>query len=84
MTDKVLVELIVPDIEERYTLFLPISKRIGDIINLIMKSITDLTNGAYIGSPSVALYSADTGEKYPANALLYSTTIRNGTALILL
>ena len=84
MIDKILVELIVPDIEERYTLFLPISKRIGDIITLIMKAVSDLTNGSYIGSTNVALYNADTGEKYQPNELVYSTSIRNGTMLVLL
>ena len=84
MTDKILVELIVPDIEERYTLFLPISKRIGDIITLIMKAVSDLTNGSYIGNTSVALYNADTAEKYQPNELVYSTSIRNGAMLILL
>ena len=32
MKNKVLIELIVPEIDEKYNLYIPINKRIGNII----------------------------------------------------
>ena len=37
MNDKVDVEIIVPEIEEKYNVLLPINKRIGTIVNLLNK-----------------------------------------------
>ena len=55
--NKVLVELIVPEIEVAYDVYLPINKRIGNIICLLNKSIAEMTNGAYVGSNKNALYN---------------------------
>lgn len=84
MKNKVLVELIIPEIESRFDVYLPINKRIGSIITLLNKSISELTNGCYVGSNTTALYNRNTSTKYQANMLLYDTDIRNGTTLILL
>ncbi len=84
MKNKVLVELIIPEIESSFDVYLPINKRIGSIITLLNKSISELTNGCYVGSNTTALYNRNTSTKYQANMLLYDTDIRNGTTLILL
>lgn len=84
MKNKVLVELIIPEIESKFDVYLPINKRIGSIITLLNKSISELTNGCYVGSNTTALYNRNTSTKYQANMLLYNTDIRNGTTLILL
>lgn len=82
MKNKVLVKLIVPDIDETYDIFLPINKKIGEIIILITKSINeheiiDLPNNKI-------LYNRSTGKNYEPNVLIKNTDIRNGTNLILL
>lgn len=84
MKNKVLVELIVPSIEASYDIFLPINKRIGNIITLLNKTIADMSDGCYEGNVNTALYNRDTSQKYEINTLLYNTDIRNGTTLILL
>lgn len=84
MKNKVLVELIIPEIESSFDVYLPINKRIGSIITLLNKSISELTSGCYVGSNTTALYNRNTSTKYQANMLLYNTDIRNGTTLILL
>lgn len=84
MNNKVLVELIVPEIEEKYNVYLPIHKRIGNIIVLLNKSIDEFTNGVYKGNSETSLYSATTGEQYPIDKILYETDIRNGQQLVLL
>ena len=84
MKNKILVELIVPELDEKFNLFIPINKKIGNIIVLLNKSVKELTNGAYDGTNTTALYSKATGEKYSINVLVRETDIRNGTSLILI
>lgn len=84
MKNKVLVELIVPFIESKFDVYLPINRRIGNIITLLNKTITEVSEGCYEGSNKSALYNRETNQKYEPNALLYNTDIRNGTTLILL
>ena len=82
MKNKVLVKLIVPDIDETYDIFLPINKKIGEIIILITKSINEHES---INLPNnKILYNRSTGKNYEPNVLIKNTDIRNGTNLILL
>lgn len=84
MKNKVLVELIVPQIDQSFNLYIPINKKIGNVIVLISKAITDLTNGVYIGSNKTFLYDSVTGDKYNINDLVIKTNIRNGSVLVLM
>lgn len=82
MKNKVLVKLIVPDIDITYDIFLPINKKVGEIILLITKSINEHEN---INLPNnKILYNRNTGKDYDINVLIKNTDIRNGTNLILL
>jgi len=84
MKNKVLVDLIVPEIDEEYSVYLPINKKIGNIIILLNKAISELTNGDFELSSTNSLYNKDTCEQYSFDTLLFNTNIRNGTRLILL
>lgn len=84
MKNKVLVELVVPTIESSFDVYLPINKRIGNIITLLNKTVAEFSEGCYEGTNNTALYNRETSEKYDVNTLLYNTDIRNGTTLILL
>ena len=84
MNNKVLVELLVPEMEASYDVFLPINKRVGNVVNLLNKMVSELTNDCYVGSNKTALYNKDTKKKYNSNDLIYNTDIKNGTTLILL
>ena len=39
MKNKVLVELVVPVLEENYDVYLPINKKIGNIIELLNRAL---------------------------------------------
>lgn len=84
MNNKVLVELTVPEIEKTFTVYLPVNKKIGNIIILLNKAIHELSDGEIILSNSNILYNGETGELYQSDVLLINTNIRNGTRLILL
>ena len=83
MDDKVLVRLIVPEINMTYDVYLPITKKIGNIIILLNKAVNELSLGSFPLSNTNKLYNARSNEKYPSDVLLYNTNIRNGTHLIL-
>ena len=82
MKNKVLVELIVPVLEENYDVYLPINKKIGNIIEHLNRALFDMTNGIYNFNNN-HLYNTD-GEEYKSNALLRETDIRNGSSVVLL
>ena len=84
MENKVLVKLLVPEIDEVFDLFLPINKKIGNVINLLVKAIGELSNNAFQGDNFTELINANTGEIYKINELLKNTNIRNNTKLVLL
>ena len=82
--NKVLVELIVPSIDMTYNVFFPINRRIGNVIGLLNKSLTEITNGLYLGNEFNELYDSSTGSVYNINSLVRETNIRNGSVVILL
>lgn len=84
MKNKILIELIIPDIDEKFNLFIPINKRVGNIIVLLNKSLFEITNGMYLGTQNSCLYNRETGERYQMNDLVRNTNIRHGTSLILI
>ncbi len=83
MNDKVIIELIVPEIDEKYDIFLPINKRIGSIVLLLNKAVNELSQGDFPISRSNKLYNANNLSLYNPNDLLIKTDIRNGTKLLL-
>lgn len=82
--NKVLLKLTVPDIDESYDVFVPINRKIGNIIELLNKSINEITKGAYVGTNKQCLYNRYSGQRYNNNALLIETDIRNGSHVILI
>ena len=84
MKNKNLIELIVPDICETYNLYIPINRKIGNVIELLIKAINELSNNSFIGTNKTGLYSKQTGEKYAVNMLVRETDIKQGSKLILL
>ena len=84
MNNKILVEIIVPDIEESYDIFIPINRRIGSVISLINKALYELTNESFKISDNRTLCNQSTGKVYLINEIVRQTDIRNGTKLILI
>lgn len=84
MKNKVLVKLMIPEIDENYDLYLPLNKQIGNVIELLNKSLKEITKGAFIPSEERHIYNRDTGEVYDPNVILKDTNIRNSTTIVLL
>ena len=84
MKNKVLIELIIPEIEETYNLYIPVNKKVGNIIILITRAIFDISSGTYSLNNNSILYNRETGKKYEVDDLVRLTDIKNGTSLILM
>lgn len=56
----------------------------GSIINLLNKTVAELSNNEFPISTTNTLYNSKTGEQYMPDILLINTDIRNYTNLVLL
>lgn len=84
MKNKVLVELFVPEVEIIFNVYLPINKRIGNLVILISRAINEMQLVDVISENDASLYNRETCQRYNINDLLINTDIRNGASLILL
>lgn len=84
MNNKVLVEVVVPSIEKRYDVYIPINRKIGNVIELLSKMIEDLSNGEFKATGTNTLFNEDNGESYEMDVLVLNTNIRNGSKIILM
>ena len=82
--NKVFIKLRVPEIDKEYDLYLPVNKKIGNIIILLNEAINELSLGEIEISQKNKLYNEKTQELYSPDTLLLNTNIRNGTTLVLI
>ena len=84
MNHKVLVKVYVPELDIKYNLFLPVNKKVGNVILNLVKAINELSDGAYPISSNHALMNSETCEFYNMDLNLKDAKILNGTRLILI
>ncbi|MBQ9013545.1 MAG: hypothetical protein IJ094_08355 [Bacilli bacterium] len=84
MENKVLIILSIPELDQDYDLMIPVSRKVGNIIELIAKFLKDETEEQYEVVKNKNLYNRDTSQRYNNNVLVIDTDIRNGTKLILI
>ena len=84
MKNKVLVRLIVPEIDNEYDLFIPVNELMWKIKKLIAKSVGDLSGGSWNFYDDCTIINKLTCQVYSDNDVIIDTDIRNGTELLLL
>lgn len=84
MKNKVLIKLIVPEIDNTFDLFIPTNELIWKLKKLIIKSINDLTGDSLDMSKDYVLINKLSGQIYHNNVTVFNTDIRNATELVLL
>lgn len=84
MKNKILVKLIVPEIDSTYDVFIPVNEVTWKVKKLVIKSIFDLSGGALDLKKSYALINKVDGKQYDNNSVIIDTDIRNATELVLL
>ena len=84
MENKVLIKLIMFDVDECFDVFIPVNEIVWKIKKLIIKSISDMTNISLDINNEYLLINKDTSKIYDNNEVVINTDIRNGTRLVLL
>lgn len=84
MDNKYLVELYVPSISKIYNIFLPVNRRVGNVVCLINKALFELTNGEYKGTNRSCLYDRESGTRLEPNALIRDTSVKNGSGVVIM
>ena len=84
MNNKVLVTINVPSLEKSFDIFIPVNRRVHNVIALVKKSLYDVSGHSFNMETIYTLYNATTGAPYDMNQLIRDTDIRNNTRLILL
>lgn len=82
MKNKVLIRLIVPELDDIYDIFIPVNVRVGTIIKLINKALGEFTSGGFVANNTRRLYNSMTPSFYDYNDLVRNTNIRNGSSVI--
>ena len=82
--NKVNVDLIVPSIGERYNIFIPVNKTVGEVIHLVNKAINELTEGVFPISNNLTLVNLYTCVLYNIDYSVKSNNIENGSRLALI
>ncbi len=78
---RVLISLYIPAIEKKYDVWIPLNKKVYNVIILIIKGLKD---EHYAPTNMPLLYNKITGQCYKIDAFVKDTDIRNATELILI
>lgn len=84
MENKVLIKLIVPELDSNFDVFIPVNEIIWKITKMLVKSVSDLSGTAIDGNKNFMLINKITTRVYNSNEIIINTDIRNGTELILI
>lgn len=84
MNNKVLVEVIVPYLETKYQMYIPINKRISVVIKLIEKALKEMTNGYYPDKEGSVIIDVESGNVFDINITVKESKMINGSQIILI
>lgn len=84
MKNKVLIKLIVPELDDTFDIFIPVNEVIWKIKKLIIKSISDLNGTQLDLQKEYILLNKDNCKIYSNNEIVINTDIRNASELIML
>ncbi len=83
MDNKVNVDLIVPSIGERYNIFIPVNKTIGEVIVILNNTINNMTDYFPIVN-NLSILDVVSNKIYESNVDVKSAGIKNGAILALI
>lgn len=84
MKNKVLIKLIVPELDATFDVFIPVNELVWKIKKLILKSVSDLNNINITNNLDCVLINKDNSKIYNNNEIILETYIRNSSELILI
>ena len=82
--DKTLVEVHVPILSTSYDIFVPRDVQMYNVLELIKKAVTDLSEGRFVSNANTVLCFKNTGAIIDINKSADELGIRNGSKLMLI
>lgn len=85
MNNKILIKVIIPQLDSIYDVFIPPNELVWKITKMITKVAFDLSEMKIdLRETNYILYNKNNGRTYNNNETIIDTDIRNGTELVLL
>ena len=81
---KVLVEVFVPVINAKYDVFIPNTSQMSEVLELLKKAVTDLSEGRFVVTDETAVCYRENGSIINVNMTVYELGIHNGSKLMLI
>ena len=82
--EKVLVEIFVPAANRSFDVFIPQTSKMNEVVILVSKTLSNLSNGKYKADASAILCDAESGYILNINSSVYELKIKNGSKLMLI
>lgn len=82
MNNKILLNILIPEISTSYDVFIPINITVSELNNLLKQSISELAE--YNFDNKARIYYQDNGNEIDASLIIKNTNLRNGSKIILL
>jgi hypothetical protein len=82
--NKILVEVYLPALGKSFDAFIPIESKLSEVIMLLAKALSDLSNGSYIASEDAILCDIATGNIFNINLSASELGLKNGSKLMLI
>lgn len=84
MKNKVLVKLIVPELDYKIDVFIPVNEIVFEIKRSFVKAISELIGVTKTDRVMYVLVNRDNSRVYSDNEIIINTDIRNGSELLLI
>lgn len=84
MKNKILINLYVSYLDETYELFIPTNESIKKVVDLIVKSVFDLSDGTLDLTIHYNLIDPNSSEIYIESSIVRDTNIVNGKKVLLI
>lgn len=82
--NKILVKLYIPMLGKEYDVWIPINRRIYNVVRLMVKGLNELTNGEYSPKIMPLLYDKNTSLPYSLDMTIRESGIKSGSEIVLL
>ena len=83
MENKVLIKLVIPELDETYDVFVPVNEIMWKVKAMLAKCVFNMAHLVFSPNDEFILINKDNNKIYDNNEILINTDIRNGTELIL-
>lgn len=83
MKNKILIKLYVPFIDEVYEIFIPTNESVKKVVDLIVKSVYELSDERLNLDIKYHIIDPDTSEIYQESIIIRDSNIVNGKKIVL-